>query len=84
MAAGFSFDENKITFEVFKKELNKTIEEHSQNINFKEIVIEADMELDVSDITVDTVNLIDKLQPFGAANPSPLFVLKKPDIIVYS
>lgn len=76
MAAGFSFDENKISFEVFKNELNKTIEEHSQNINFKEIVIEADMELDVSDITVDTVNLIDKLQPFGSANPSPLFVLK--------
>ncbi|HIS88005.1 TPA: single-stranded-DNA-specific exonuclease RecJ [Candidatus Avigastranaerophilus faecigallinarum] len=76
MAAGFSFDENKISFEAFKKELNKTIEEHSQNINFKEIVIDADMEIDVSDITVDTVNLIDKLQPFGAANPSPLFVLK--------
>lgn len=77
MAAGFSFDENKISFESFKKRLNKTIDEFAQNIDFKQIEISVDMEIDVSDINIETVNLIDKMQPFGAANPSPLFVLNK-------
>lgn len=75
MAAGFSFDETKISFENFKRELNKTIEEFAQNIDFKQVTIDADMELDIEDISINTVELIDKLQPFGSANPSPLFVL---------
>lgn len=75
MAAGFSFDETKISFENFKKTLNKTIDEIAQNIDFKQIIIEADMEIQPEDITKSTVELIDKLQPFGAANPSPLFIL---------
>ncbi len=83
MAAGFSFDETKITFENFKKELNKTIEEFAQNIDFKQIVVEADMELDIEDISVNTVELIDKLQPFGSANPSPLFVLNNVNLNSY-
>ena len=75
MAAGFSFDENKMTFEAFKIKLNKTIDEFTQNINFNQIEVFADMEIDISDINVETVNLIDKMQPFGSANPSPLFIL---------
>ncbi|MBQ8886387.1 MAG: single-stranded-DNA-specific exonuclease RecJ [Candidatus Gastranaerophilales bacterium] len=77
MAAGFSFDETKISFVEFKKLLNKTIDEFSQNVDFNKIVIDADMELEPKDITKETVDLIDKLQPFGAANPSPLFILNK-------
>ena len=77
MAAGFSFDETKISFSDFKKMLNKTIDEFSQNIDFNKIVIEADMEIEPEYITKETVDLIDKLQPFGAANPSPLFILNK-------
>ena len=75
LAAGFSFDETKISFENFKAKLNKTIEEFSQNVDFKQIVIEADMEVSPGDIKKETVELIDKLQPFGSANPSPLFIL---------
>ena len=77
MAAGFSFDENKISFDNFKTLLNKTIDEFSQNIDFNKVVIEADMELETEDITKEIVELIDSLQPFGAANPSPLFILNK-------
>lgn len=75
LAAGFSFDETKISFEDFKVKLNKTIDEFSQNVDFKQIVVEVDMELSPADINKDTVALIDKLQPFGSANPSPLFIL---------
>ncbi|MCD7780138.1 MAG: single-stranded-DNA-specific exonuclease RecJ, partial [Candidatus Gastranaerophilales bacterium] len=77
MAAGFSFDENKISFDNFKKILNSTIDEFSQNIDFNSITINADMELSPSDINIETVKIIDKLQPFGAANPSPLFVMNE-------
>ncbi len=75
MAAGFSFDENKISFGNFKKLLNKTIDEFSQNIDFQKITVEADMELSPGDINIKTVDFINKLQPFGAANPPCLFVI---------
>ncbi len=77
MAAGFSFDETKITFDKFKSILNQTIDEFSQNIDFNTISIDADMELTPDDISIETVELIDKMQPFGSANPSPLFILNK-------
>ncbi|MCD7740195.1 MAG: DHH family phosphoesterase, partial [Candidatus Gastranaerophilales bacterium] len=75
MAAGFSFDKNKISFEKFKELLNNTIDEYSQSIDFEKVIIEADMELLPEDINIETVKLIQKLQPFGAANPAPLFVM---------
>ena len=34
------------------------------------------MFLEPNDITIDTVKLIDKLQPFGSGNPSPLFAME--------
>ncbi len=75
MAAGFSFDENKISFEHFKNALNITIDEYTQEIDFGKITVEADMLLEPEDISVETVKIIDKMQPFGAGNPSPLFVM---------
>lgn len=75
LAAGFSFDETKINFEQFKSILNKTIDENSQGVDFSSMKIEADMELDIDDITFENVEAINKMQPFGSANPFPLFVL---------
>lgn len=75
MAAGFSFDENKIKFESFKTLLNKTIDEFTQEVDFKVSKIDADMELEPSDITIENVEILNKMQPFGAGNPSQLFVI---------
>ncbi len=83
MAAGFSFNTQKITFEKFKNLLLDTIDEFGVNIDFKTVTISADMELNPEDITVETVNLIDKLQPFGSANPSPLFIMKDLNLTEY-
>ena len=80
MAAGFSFDENKIKFEKFKLLLNKTIDEQTQEIDFNSIKVDADMLLEPDDITFETIELINKLQPFGSANPAPLFVLEKANL----
>lgn len=76
MAAGFSFDENKISFVDFKALLNKTIEEQSQTLDFNSVKVDADMLLEPEDLNLENVEIINKLQPFGSANPSPLFVMK--------
>ena len=75
MAAGFSFDETKITFENFKRKLNKTIDEATQGVDFSKSIINADLIIEPEDITFETIENIEKLQPFGAANQSPLFVI---------
>lgn len=75
LAAGFSFDENKIKFDNFKLLLNKTIDEFTQDVDFKTTVIDADMILEPSDLSFENIEIINKLQPFGSANPSPLFVM---------
>lgn len=80
MAAGFSFDETKVSFDKFKSLLNKTVEEYTQDIDFNLVKIDADMVLEPDDITLETIEVINKLQPFGSANPAPLFVLEKANL----
>ncbi len=75
MAAGFSFDENKLSFETFKSKLNITIDEYTQEVDFSKTLTDVDMILEPENISVETVNIIEKMQPFGAGNPSPLFVM---------
>ncbi len=74
-AAGFSFDENKIKFETFKSALNKTIEEFTQDVDFNTSAITADMVLEPEDLTIENIEIINRLQPFGEGNPAPLFVM---------
>ena len=74
LAAGFAFDGNKTTFEAVRKALNKTVDEmlNGQKLNPS---LDIDMELSVSDIDISLVEEISKLEPFGASNPSPTFVI---------
>ncbi len=76
MAAGFSFDKTKISFDKFKLILAETIDEYTQDVDFTTAKIEADMELQTDDLTFETIETINKLRPFGQANPAPLFVIK--------
>lgn len=73
MAAGLSF--SKHSFEEVKQALCKTVKEFSQGQDLKPF-INIDLVLDADDISVDFVNSLSKLEPFGANNPSPIFVLK--------
>ena len=77
MAAGFSFDKTKHSFEQIKEKINQTINERTINIDFNTVKIDADMELSPSDISLEVIETINKLEPFGSANPSPLFVMNK-------
>ncbi len=75
MAAGFSFNEKKISLESLKKLINNTIEEASIGVDFSKTVVEADMIVVPNDLTINTVENINKLEPFGSGNPSPLFIM---------
>lgn len=74
MAAGFSFDENKIKFAVFKSLLVKTIDEVTEEIDFSNINLYADMIVEPEEISEKTIENIARLQPFGSGNEAPLFI----------
>lgn len=75
LAAGFSFNSEKVSFEDIKKGLNLTINEM---LGGKKIipVLNVDLELNSSDIQPELIEEISKLEPYGASNPQPVFVLK--------
>ena len=74
MAAGLYFSPEKVSFEEVKSKLNGVIKEAVAGRVLKPF-IEVDMELQPKDITVDFVEELSKLEPFGASNPTPIFSL---------
>lgn len=76
MAAGFSFDENKTKFEEFKTLLNNAIDENTRNIDFSQVNVFADMIVTPDEITEKTIDNINKMQPFGAGNEAPTFIMQ--------
>lgn len=75
LAGGFSFSEEKASFDTIKKALNKTVDEmlNGQKLSPS---IDVDLELSIDDVDISLVEEISRLEPFGAANPSPSFVVK--------
>lgn len=75
MAAGFSFSEEKTTFEQVKQTLNETIKEMSEGLDLKP-VLNIDLLLEEKDLDLTIVDEISKMEPFGASNPAPVFAVK--------
>lgn len=73
MAAGLYF--SKHSFEEVKQGLCKTIKEMVQGQDLKPF-LNVDLVLSPEDITTDFTESLSKLEPFGASNPSPVFVIK--------
>ena len=73
MAAGLAF--SKTSFEEVKSALCKTVKEMSQGKDLKPF-LNIDLELNPDDITIDLVESISQMEPFGANNPSPVFAIK--------
>lgn len=74
MAGGLSFSTEKVTFEEVKHALNKTINEILDGKKLSPI-LKVDLQLEPSEIDGNLISDIERLQPFGAANPNPVFVL---------
>ena len=75
MAAGFAFSEEETSFEDIKKALNSTVDEMLGGIK-PTPSLDIDLELTIDDLDISLIEEISKLEPFGASNPSPTFVLK--------
>ena len=75
LAAGLYFSLDKTTFEDVKKAL---ILSYNTLMNSKKPtpILNIDLEIEPTDLTEDLITDISKLEPFGAANPSPIFAIK--------
>ena len=74
-AAGLVFDSSKTNFETVKQRLNETIKNHLEGKELKPSLF-IDMEIDSDDITLELIDEIKKLEPFGEGNKTPLFATK--------
>ena len=74
LAAGLGFTGAKTSFDAVKKALNTTIKEYTSTNDLKPF-INVDMLVEPQDVTVDLVEEISKLEPFGASNRSPVFAM---------
>lgn len=72
LAAGLSFTGEKTPFEIVKKALNETVREYTSTKELKPFV-KIDLLVEPQDVTVDLIEEISQLEPFGASNPSPIF-----------
>ncbi len=80
MAAGLFFSGEKTSFETVKKALCDTIKEYTSSKDLNPF-IKIDLILEPADITFDLPNIIAKLEPFGASNPSPIFAVNNLKVI---
>ncbi|MFI3301036.1 MAG: single-stranded-DNA-specific exonuclease RecJ [Candidatus Gastranaerophilales bacterium] len=75
MAAGLSFTTDKISFDEVKSRLNSTIKE-MLNGRILKPSLNIDLVVRADEIDLDLIDEISRLEPFGACNPSPVFVIK--------
>ncbi|MGN1154353.1 MAG: DHHA1 domain-containing protein, partial [Candidatus Gastranaerophilaceae bacterium] len=75
LAAGFSFNSEIISFDDVKKGLIETIDEALAGEKIIPI-LNIDMELKTDNISIPMIEELKQLEPYGAANPQPLFILK--------
>lgn len=80
LAAGLSFTGEKTPFEIVKKALNETVREYTSTKELKPF-IKIDLMVEPKDVTVELVEEISQLEPFGASNPSPIFAMNNLKVI---
>ena len=79
MAGGFAFSVEKTTLEDVSEALSKTIHEF---LGEKKLTpsLKIDLEVEPEEIDIHLVNELEKLEPFGASNPPPVFAMKNMQI----
>lgn len=75
MACGFSIEEDKLD------ELRNRLDKRAKEIKIKDPEIfvpkiDIMIELDAGELTIDLIEEISKLEPYGMGNPRPLFAIK--------
>lgn len=75
LAGGCSFSKEKASFEQVKSVINKTVKDMLNGQDLKPFV-EVDLKLSPTDITEQLVHDLEIFEPFGAANPNPVFAVE--------
>ncbi len=75
LAGGCSFSKEKSSFEGVKSAINKTVKDMLNGQELKPFV-EVDLKLAPTDITEQLVSDLEVFEPFGAANPNPVFAVE--------
>ncbi len=72
LAAGFSFDLNKISFEKFREKLSGFI---NNTLSEEALIPELNIDLEIrpQDLTESFIRETERLEPFGESNPHPVF-----------
>ncbi len=73
LAAGLTIKSENI--EAFRKKINEYAKVNSEKVN-RVPEISLDAQIKVTYITLDTVHDINRLQPFGVNNPTPVFAVR--------
>lgn len=69
-AGGFSLPEENI------KAFDRKVQEYAESVGLMPVpVTECDMQVTASDLELESVRSLERLQPFGVENPLPLFML---------
>lgn len=74
MACGLAFSSEKVSFETVKKAINNTVNEILQDQEIKP-TLSIDLNLEHNEVDGNLISDIERLQPFGAANPNPVFAM---------
>lgn len=74
LAAGLSIERGNL--DAFRRRLNEFISTSSGNITLMQDV-SVETEITEKDVSMNTVEEISKLEPYGAKNPEPVFVLRE-------
>ena len=78
MAAGFQIDRNNI--QAFR-DMIEIDGKNKLTIEQLQPVIRIDAETNISDLTLNLLDELHQLEPFGSANPNPLFATRKVNLI---
>lgn len=74
MAGGCSFSKEKVSYEEVKKSLSTTITEILGNKKLNP-TLHIDLKIEPKDVDGNLIADIERLQPFGASNPNPVFAM---------
>lgn len=74
-AGGFSFDADKFSFEQVQKAIVNSVKEQTNGEPLKPVV-NIDVDLTSGDLTLDVLDTLRMLEPYGAENPPPVFALR--------
>ena len=71
-AGGFSFDGSVVSFEKVKEAIDRTVIEQTDGKMLPD-VLNIDLKIKAEDASLDLVETVAMLEPFGADNPAPVF-----------